>query len=379
MCVKNQKSKVGVFCIDKSYFLYHILGIGLELTRYESIETYFFCTPSNVPIVQKIAINYGIPNISIIKFRGEPLKFNFNKFCELIPRPLFRPYLIKFNDIHIKKMDAFIVPLYDYLILKKYYPKKSMIYTTHGMPSREYAFDNRITQFDLFFLSSLRDLTERRKRNQITNTNHKVIGFSKHDLLKYNSARPVFNNKNKTILYNPHWEKNMSSFKKFGFQILNFFSNNPEYNLIFSPHCKLVSRNLYLRYQLKKYHKFSNIIVDLHSEKNNDMTYTKQADLYMGDVSSQVLEYLFLGTKPCLFLDAHNLMSDNIQRPITWDLGDVINKLDNLKESINKAFENYNKEYKPIQIKKRNNIFYRSNKRPSKLASEAILDLLNNI
>lgn len=375
--VNIPKFKIGVFCIDKSYFLYHLLAIGFELSRKELIELYFFCTPVNIPLVKKLAISYGTPNIKIVEFRGEPLTFSFYKWSEMIPRPFFRPYILNLNRNHISNMDALIVPLYDYLILKKHFIDKLLIYTTHGMPSRVYAFDNRITKFDLFFLSGLLEHKERNKRGQLTNSNHKVIGFSKYDLLKDVSSTNLFQNKNITILYNPHWERKLSSFPKFGFRILDFFSKNSCYNLIFSPHTKLVNRNFILRHKLNKYRKYDNIIIDLNSERNNDMTYTKYANLYLGDGSSQVLEYLFVESRPCLFLDAHNLKDDKIHRPFTWNLGEIIDEITDFERTIKQTFKSHKLKYKSIQLENRDDLFYMGSISASAIAAESIESLLS--
>ena len=64
------------------------------------------------------------------------------------------------------------------------------------------------------------------------------------------------------------------------------------------------------------------MIVDLGSERSLDMTYALVADIYAGDVSSQVYEFLAT-PKPCVFLNAHGLRwKDNPDFP-NWDLGDV--------------------------------------------------------
>src|SRR3546814_2965461 len=46
--------------------------------------------------------------------------------------------------------------------------------------------------------------------------------------------------------------------------------------------------------------------IDLGSERSIDMSYTGSADLYLGDVSSQVAEYLYR-PRPCVFLNAQGV------------------------------------------------------------------------
>ena len=42
------------------------------------------------------------------------------------------------------------------------------------------------------------------------------------------------------------------------------------------------------------------------------MTYTKQADIYLGDVSSQVYEFM-LKPRPCIFFNPENINYKNIR------------------------------------------------------------------
>ena len=48
------------------------------------------------------------------------------------------------------------------------------------------------------------------------------------------------------------------------------------------------------------------VIVDLDSHRLNDMTYTNAADIYLGDVSSQVYEFS-TQPRPCVFINAHGV------------------------------------------------------------------------
>jgi hypothetical protein len=54
-----------------------------------------------------------------------------------------------------------------------------------------------------------------------------------------------------------------------------------------------------------------------------DATYTLSASLYVGDVSSQVYEFL-TEPRPCVFLNAHRLDWRDDPNFAHWHLGDVI-------------------------------------------------------
>lgn len=78
------------------------------------------------------------------------------------------------------------------------------------------------------------------------------------------------------------------------------------------------------------------ILIDLQSDRLFDMSYTSGADIYLGDVSSQVYE--FVGTpRPCLFLNAHGV--DWVGDPdyLFWTLGDVLDDLAQLPSALDQA------------------------------------------
>ena len=370
--------KIGVFCIDKPYFIYHLLGIGLELSRINQIELYIFSSHQNRSLIEKLSIEYGVPKANIVEFRRDILNRLAPSLTDIIPKPLYRPFLVNQNKDLLSNIDAFIVPLYDYLSLKKTFSKQLYIFSDHGISNRAYSFDNRIKEFDLFFITGSKEKEERRKLRQLTKTNHVLTGFLKGDMIFENKTLNLFNNKNKTILYNPHWEKTFTSFHKFGFQLLEFFAGHKEYNLIFAPHNRLVFRDMFLRRRLNRFQKHKNILIDFNSENNYNMTYTTGADVYIGDVSSQVLEFIFIKPRPCLFLDAHNLQTDQINRPTSWNLGKILCDLKLLNEELVDCLNNFEMKFKPLQEKASSEIFYRGDKRPSVIAAEAIVKLLDN-
>jgi glycosyltransferase involved in cell wall biosynthesis len=65
------------------------------------------------------------------------------------------------------------------------------------------------------------------------------------------------------------------------------------------------------------------VIVDLGSARSFDMTYSVAADIYAGDVSSQLSEFL-TRPKPCVFLNAHKIGWRGNRDFANWNLGDVV-------------------------------------------------------
>ena len=127
-----------------------------------------------------------------------------------------------------------------------------------------------------------------------------------------------------------------------GLQVLDFFAENRDYNLIFAPHVVLFKRSK--RHQAilpKQYYNIPNILIDTGSLASADMTYMLAADIYLGDVSSQVYEFL-LEPRPCIFLNGHNVTWQDNPYYSHWTLGQVVDDVQTgLRPALEKAFTSH--------------------------------------
>src|SRR3546814_9804628 len=88
--------------------------------------------------------------------------------------------------------------------------------------------------------------------------------------------------------YNPHFERGLSSWRRMGRDVLEFFRASPDYNLIFAPHVVLYQRGLrHGARPLGRYRNRPNMLIDTGSLASIDMTYTLAADIYLGDRSEE--------------------------------------------------------------------------------------------
>jgi hypothetical protein len=151
-------------------------------------------------------------------------------------------------------------------------------------------------------------------------------------------AEPPFADPSKpTVLYNPHPSPHLSSWYKHGRQVLEHFLNDDRYNLIFAPHVMLFHRPFVLTIDKlridrpgiieQRYLDAPNIHIDLGSRASTDMTYTRAADLYLGDVSSQIYEFLHT-QRPCLFINSHGVEHRGNPNYAHWQSGEVIDTPD---------------------------------------------------
>lgn len=74
------------------------------------------------------------------------------------------------------------------------------------------------------------------------------------------------------------------------------------------------------------YFKVPNIHIDLGSTASTDMAYTLGADIYLGDESSQVYEFL-IEPRSCIFLNAHHVQWKNNPYYYHWNLGQVVDEI----------------------------------------------------
>jgi hypothetical protein len=98
----------------------------------------------------------------------------------------------------------------------------------------------------------------------------------------------------------------------------------------------------------EKYLRSPNIHVDTGGPSSLDMTYTNCADIYLGDVSSQIYEFL-KEPRPCLFLNSHGADYANDPNYAHWRAGPVIERPLELGEGLKRAVETHAGEYAHVQ------------------------------
>ena len=274
---------------------------------------------------------------------------------DLLSRPWFKANpgkkkMMATNLRYLRSFNAIVVPERTSLFMRQLgLGNTRLIWTRHGAGDRAVGFAPDVDQFD-FVLVSGRKIERRLLNAGLIRPGYYLSGvYAKFEWMNQpHNYRPLFNNERPTVLYNPHFQEPLSSWNSYGLDILDFFAANDQYNFIFAPHIRLfhpadkAKTNLF-----KNYCKLSNLHIDLGSAKSIDMTYTHAADMYLGDVSSQVAEFV-TRPRPCLFLDSHNAnWRDNLDYEC-WNLGPVINGLDGFREKITAAFASHS-EYLPAQ------------------------------
>lgn len=235
-----------------------------------------------------------------------------------------------------RSLDALVVAEKTSAILKTRYGLHDLrlIHTRHGAGDRAVGFDKASAVFDLVLVSGPKIRDRLIAQTGLPAEKLAMVGYPKFDLLR-ESVLPakLRGNGGPTVLYNPHVSPHLSSWYKHGREVLDYFVGNPNYNLIFAPHVMLFERKIVVTIDKlrldwpgkldAKYRDAPNIHVDLGSAASTDMSYTDAADIYLGDVSSQIYEFL-LRPRPCAFLNSGRFDYASDPNFAHWAAGPVI-------------------------------------------------------
>lgn len=250
-----------------------------------------------------------------------------------------------------RPLAALVVPEKTSLMLKARFGLSDlkMIHTRHGAGDRAVGFDKASARFDFVLLSGAKVRDRLQAAGAIGDGNYAMVGYPKFDLAQDRAPVRLFDNDRPTVVYNPHPTPALSSWFAMGEQILDHFANNPQYNLVFAPHVMLFAKRwsvsvsppsiARVKAVAQRFHGLPNIRIDLGSAASVDMSYTRAADIYLGDASSQIYEFL-TRPRPCIFLNPrrHDWREDaNFSH---WQAGDVLEDVTALGAALEKAVRN---------------------------------------
>lgn len=247
------------------------------------------------------------------------------------------------NRHYFRSFDAIVTPERTSLFLKKTVgiDPARLIWTRHGAGDRSIGFARDVHLFD-YVLMAGRKIEERLlAEGQIRPGDYTVGVYAKFDWLRDAPRTRLFDNDRPTVLYNPHFDRSLSSWPEVGTRVLEFFANDGRWNVVFAPHVRLFDPPTRFKYlPFREFDGVPNIRIDLGSERSIDMTYLNAADLYLGDVSSQVSEFV-CRPRPCLFLDAHGVEWRGNPNYRFWQLGPVLDDVGRLGEGLEEAFSRH--------------------------------------
>ena len=198
----------------------------------------------------------------------------------------------------------------------------------HGAGDRAISFEPRFRNFDAVLVAGEKTV-RRMVASGVDPSRLKIVGYPKADFVRRlrTEAERLFTNDRPTILYSPHFRRKLSSLDN-GLAIASEFARHEGFNLIVAPHVRAFEDSSAKERQAWQSLAIPDkVIVDLGSERLFDMTYVDAADIFLGDVSSQVYEFL-LRPRPCVFLNAHGVDWVGNDDYAFWNLGEVVHPKD---------------------------------------------------
>lgn len=358
--------------------LYHTAMIAMELSRLnDDFEVLCLsCNNEHTEVLEKIKSLFPNNRTKIVSLK-QPLRYKyFNIKKKSYPSV---NAMMKIGKKYFKDADYIVTTSHGTpkMLLKNKITKPILIYQYHGCGDRKYGFDPGFKRFNYMLLPGIYHQNRLIEENIISKEQTFIVGWPKFDysLKIAPDGKKLFKNDNPVILYTPHWEPKLTSFNHYSEFLLNYFKKNKNYNFIFAPHILIKHWKTHYNYRTD-FSEFesNNIIIDFGSSYSTDGTYLNNSDMYIGDVSSMVYEFIALKPRPCMFLNAHNISWKNNVDYRFWNFGLVVESTNEFDFKFNEALSNEKHlEVQRSRIKK----YFDLNENSSSLrAARAILSII---
>jgi CDP-Glycerol:Poly(glycerophosphate) glycerophosphotransferase len=219
-----------------------------------------------------------------------------------------------------------------------------MIHIPHGAGDRAKGFEPRLKLFDHIIVAGPKDRRRMIAEGLVKPEHCTVSGAIKVAAvrqLRGTNPPQLFDNERPIILYNPHFRDALASWDDFAAPLIDAVIAGGRYNLIVAPHIRRfesASDSEKSAWQARAVP--DQVIVDLDSPRLSDMTYTVATHIYIGDVSSQIYEFL-TDSRPCIFINAHNAAWRGNPNYAMWAFGPVCNTINAVMHEIDRAGERH--------------------------------------
>jgi len=380
--VSNSKPKSVVFLfINGPHHVYHLIIPALKFSSISGNLDVIFVSgnPKNTQIIGKTAASLSINNFRLIDI-PIPLRYRIQNY----KGKLYPPVYTRIEKVTNILLNATAIISTSHELpqhLDKHKIRKPILfYLYHGTGTREYGFESKLGQYDYIFTPGPYHQNRLTKSMPSKRDNFILAGAPKLEWMEkeLSKEKKLFENQNPVIYYNPHWDTSLSSYLKWGDDILDYFLKNNNVNLIFSPHPLLKHFAKSKNYKVSKDGRIKdNIIIDMSSERCFNGSYIMHSDIYLGDVSSLATEWMIFKSRPCIFINAHKIEWKNNESYQIWKYGKVIDNVKDLNLSIQKASSIKNNHLHQNNFKK---AFIHDGEKPgSDICAEFIKDIIDNL
>lgn len=341
--------QLNVIAIGGTHQFAHFLPVAFEIQRRRGIRTCIFVTtPAEQVAVAEMARALDMP-------QPETVVMRLPRLLERgLPKALHKLARLLVWSPRLRNADAVLTAERTSTLLRQLPGRcPPLLHIPHGAGDRAVGFEKRFTLFEHVFVAGPKDRDRLVASGLIPADRCHVAGPVKVAAMarQHKGKQPLFTNGLPVILYNPHFEAELSSFDAVARKLIDHVRVDGRYNLVVAPHVRLARTwTAEKRAQWESLSDNDRILVDLGSSRSIDMTYTLAADLYIGDVSSQVYEYL-VRPRPCLFVDAHASAWQGNEDFAMWRFGEVITPETDIIAAIDRAFSAHDK-FLPFQCER---------------------------
>lgn len=325
------------FFVAEAYQTYHSLGVAFELARRPGVTVSVVYNDPAVPRhLERVRRAVDGPPVPHRQVRLSPLVRLLRRF----PRfGLSKGLVMRGNARALAGHDAVVAVENTTAALRRHgLAGPRLIYIPHGAGDREKSFVDRIAAFDLTLPSGPKNVGRMLAAGLIRPGGYALTGYIKAETAAAldRSAAPLFASARPTILYNPHGLATLRSWDRFALPLIEHVKRSGDWNLIVAPHVKLFSRRPRAERAAWEARGSERVLIDLGSDRSVDGSYTAAADIYVGDVSSQVYEFLAT-PRPCVFLNAHGVAWRGDPNYFNWTLGEVVDDPADLPAALARA------------------------------------------
>ena len=330
--------RIAFLYIAEAYQCYHAAAIALELAaRPDWTVVSYFNDPETPHHLERVRLAYGAPPMVYRRLERSPITRALQRGLRVFG--MFKDLVMRDNARELDSYDAVFAVEDTVATLRKLgAPHPRLIYCPHGAGDRARGFVPSIRNFDYVLLAGPKTAERMLAKGYIHPDGYALTGsvklettarISKTTNLPFKTRQPV-------VLYNAHKDRKLSSWRRFIEPMLDGFGQDSSLNLIVAPHVKMFRRRREAVREHWRQRSTPNVVIDPASDRLLDTSYSEAADIYVGDVSSQIYEFM-IRPRPCVFLNAHRLKWRDDPSFTHWHLGDVIEDPADLMAAIHAA------------------------------------------
>jgi hypothetical protein len=212
------------------------------------------------------------------------------------------------------------------------------LHIPHGAGDRAVGFERRLALFDHVIVAGEKDCARMVADGLVAPGACHIGGPVKlAAMARIPDRARLFSGKRPCVLYNPHFSAALGSFEAVASRLIDDVARDGRYDLIVAPHVRLADAWAAAKRMAWEARSVpGRILLDFGSERSIDMSYTLVADIYVGDVSSQIYEFLY-HPRPCLFINTHGACWQGDPSYAMWRAGPVITPEADLMGAIDRA------------------------------------------